>query len=273
MPDEPNFLLGRGERLTKSVGFHSGFGASEPPYQWGGRRAHIVTQLRSLSEYFKKLPAAACPLDQVVSIVELHPQYYSRSAFPEALLRASGLRLVGSMPTMIKPRAGRGSVDDEGAPSTAMFLAGTRRAYDNVLTATSRLTPDDPLTLEWLKIESLQPQTEEQRIGGPISTQTATLEIVLHFDALIDYRWEDQFIEFATEAGVELDPVLQYQSRGLWFLAARGNVAAAKRMAHFSFVRSVRPMPKMRVIDTPHVLRMVRGGTSVTVPAEEAILQ
>jgi hypothetical protein len=132
-----------------------------------------------------------------------------------------------------------------------------------------RINGGDPLASEWMKIERLEPQTEAQRIAGPIADHVSELEVVMHFDAQADYEWEEQFLEYAVDAGIELDQDLQYQSRGLWFLAARGNDAAAKRLARFSFVRSVRPMPK--IIEAPHMLRMTRGTISVTLPTENAL--
>lgn len=271
MAGEPKFLLGRGEKLTKSVPFHSGFGPALPPYAWNVQRTHLHKQLSAQQEYLAHLPAAACPRDQVVSVMTLHPQYYSRSAFPEHLLDKTKLRFVGSRPVQVQPRAGRGSGDRNGTPSTAMFVAGTRSAFATLLRTTESLNEADPLAQDLMKIETIEPLTEAARLAEPIEKQAAPLEIVMHFDAQADFDWENQFLQFAESAGVQVQRDLEYQTRGLWFLAARGSRAAATKLAQFSFVRTIRPMPRMRVVDAPQTLRAARGSVSIVLPSEDAI--
>ena len=271
MADDLKFLFGRGEKLTNSVPFHSGFGPTPPPYEWSGQRFHLCEQLGKQQEYLDRLPATACPGDQVVSVMTLHPQYYSRSAFPQRLLDDATLRLIGSRPVQVQPRAGRGSDNPSGAPSTAMFVAGSRAAFKTLLESAEHLSAADPLAIELMKIEAIGPLTEAARLAGPIAKETTPLEVVMHFDVQTDFDWEDQFLRFAESAGVQVQRDLQFQTRGLWFLAARGDQAAAKKLAQFSFVRTIRPMPRMRVVDAPQTLRSARGSVSVVLPSEDAI--
>lgn len=271
MADEPKFLLGRGEKLTKTVPFRAGFGPSAPPYPWSAQRDHLRQQLSVQQDYFDNLPAGACPSDQVVSLVTLHPQYYSRSAFPKALLDVSDLRLIGSKPVQVRPRAGRGSDEEEGLASTAMFVAGRRSSFTSLRRIASQLGEGDTLAVDLMKLETIEPLTESARLAAPLVEQESALEIVAHFDAQLDFEWEDQFLRYALDAGVKVQPDLQYQSRGLWFLAARAGRDAAERLARFSFVRTIRPMPEMRVVDAPQALRSMRGAVPVLLPGEDAV--
>ena len=271
MASEPKFLLGRGETLNRESRYRGGANDSQPPYDWGIQRAHILPEMEMQQRVFQKLPSEACPGDRVVSAVTLHPQYYSRSAFPTELVGSMGLRLVGSKPMMVKPREGRGSTKEGGIPSTTLFLAGRRSQFQNLLASASTGDAEDPLIQDLLKIESLGAVQARDRLMGKLTRTPELVEIVLHHDAELDVDWEEAFFEFALTSGVELDPTREYQSRGLWFMPALANADAAARLAEFAFVRAIRPMPKLRPLKRPQMLRAMDAASHVALPSEEAL--
>ncbi len=271
MAKEPNFLLGRGERLTKGVPYHSGFGTSPPPYSWDEQRLYLQKQISDQQAYMENLPTDACPDDQVVSQLTLHPQYYSRSAFPEKMLANTQLRFIGSKPAIVRPRAGRGSELQAGVTTTTMFIAGKRSAFKALSRSIRSVNEGDQLAIELQKIETIRPMTERTRIAGKIPSRDVPLELVIHFDVDVDLDWEDEFFDFARQSGVKINSKLQYQTRGLWFMAAHGNHEAVNQLAKFSFVRTVRPMPVMRTVDIPHRMRSVRASASIMLPEEDAV--
>lgn len=271
MANEPKFLLGRGETLNRESRYRSGPNDSSPPYTWDVQRRSLLPQLEMQLRTFQGLPEQACPGDRVVSAVTLHPQYYSRSAFPSELVGHMGLRLVGSKPTLVKPREGRGSNREGGIPSTMLFLTGQRTQFRRLLEIAKDVDPETPLAMDLLKVEALAAVEPQDRLMGAIGASRELLEVVLHHDAEIDVDWESDFFHFADACGVEIDKGHEYQSRGLWFLPAVANADAAERLADFAFVRAIRPMPKLRPLKRPQVLRSAHSGPRVALPGEEAL--
>src|SRR5882724_9776987 len=104
MPRENNFLLGNGEKLTSKVRVPSGGGEKAPAYSFSAARRHARTALEAVLTDLRSLPPAACPDDQGVALMTMHPRYISKSDFPETLLASVGLRAIGSRPRSITPR-------------------------------------------------------------------------------------------------------------------------------------------------------------------------
>ncbi|REE86347.1 S8 family peptidase [Cupriavidus plantarum] len=267
-----NFILGRGDSLTLPVAYQNRDGRSEPPYTWDAQRAYLTPLLKKQAEDMARLPSEACPEDQAVSVITLHPQYLSRSAFPDKLLREFNLRLIGSKPVKVRPRAGRGSDSADGAASTALFVAGTRTAFKNLAAGAPKVASEDKAFADLLKLENVAVLTSADRIMGKIASERAeALEVVVHFDSFTDFEWEAELLQYAKDVGVTLDPDRNYQTRGLLFLPGFGDARAAKRLAQFSFVRAIRPMPKLRVLEKPAVLRAATRASHVFLPSETAI--
>ncbi|NHF65284.1 S8 family peptidase [Xanthomonas hortorum] len=267
MAEQPKFLLGQGETLTSPSEFRSGPSDAQAPYSIQVQRTHLRPMFEAQAEGFQALPEAACPGGNVVSMVTLHPSYYSRSNFPDELLREAGLRFVGSMPTFVKPRNGRGHDLAGGAASTVLFVAGTKQSFQHLARRVQTLQEDDPIAADILKIEAIHPQTRQERIQADLAKNESNLEVVVHYDPLQDYVWEEQFGQYAQACGLKLGKKT-YQSRGLWFISARGTSAAAKRLADFSFVRAIRPMPVLRPVDAPKLMRAAKPISRIILPFE-----
>ncbi|SMF08504.1 S8 family peptidase [Pseudogulbenkiania subflava] len=269
MSEKVNFILGRGESLALPVAYQNRDGRSAAPYSWEEQKDYLLPLLQAQTEAMDELRAEVCPGDQAVSKFTLHPQYYSRSAFPEKLLHDFGLRLVGSKPVKVKPRAGRGSDTADGAPSTAIFVAGPRTAFKNFALAANNMTLEHRGVEDLIKLENVELMSSHDRLMGTIEPNSAQeLEIVVHFDSYADFEWEQAFFDFAKKVGVQVDAAHNYQTRGLLFLPATGNAEAAQQLAEFSFIRAIRPMPKFRFLEKPAVIRAATRASHVYLPTE-----
>src|SRR5262249_32424169 len=126
---KPNFLLAKGERLTKDVIIKIGGQPKEAPYTFAEARARLKPMLADVAHRLDTLPAAACPDDSAVASVTLNPEYVAKSYFPSDLLRSVGLTSVGSRPKRVTPqKRSRGREPGE-TITTEMFLIGTRTAF------------------------------------------------------------------------------------------------------------------------------------------------
>lgn len=269
------FMLGRGERLTETIPYIGGPSAPVYPYtpEEVGRR--LSRNLREQIDLVRELNTRFCPNDQVVSEFTVHPSYISRSHFPESLLRRFGLRLLGSKPIQIQPDKGKGSDIAGGAISTSLFVAGTKSSFEALTdtVAEGSVLQDGVLedfAIDLLKIEKISHFSAAKKVFGEISNRKQMLEMILHFDSLQDGSWEDDFFSLSQELGLELDIGSDYQSRGLLFIPAEGTKEQVEEIANYSFVRAIRPMPKLRVIATPRVLRS-QPRIDVELPTENAL--
>src|SRR4051794_5728155 len=102
MPD-PRFFLGHGERLTSRVAAPGGGGPTELPYTFHHAVSRLAPMVNAAALELDVLPAVACPGDEAVGVLTLHPQWIAKSYHPQQLLDEYGLRQVGSRPTTIAP--------------------------------------------------------------------------------------------------------------------------------------------------------------------------
>jgi hypothetical protein len=75
MPSHTNYLIGYGEHLTDSVPPPPGGAPKLPPYTFALAKERLAPMLRETSRELARLPAVACPDDQAVAVLTLHPQY------------------------------------------------------------------------------------------------------------------------------------------------------------------------------------------------------
>ncbi len=264
------FLLGRGEKLAEKIDYRGGFGDSPAPYTVNEQKQYIGKQLKHLFGKIESLPEAACPHGQVVSQFTLNPQYISRSAFPESLFKQFELRLIGSRPIKVQPRKGRGADVEGGVASTKLYVAATKNALSAFHDTLETIDEGASVAEDLLKLERIDFFDPAERLLGKIPRKPADLEVVVHFDSLLDADWEEDFYRFAQQVGIEIDDEHSFQSRGLLFLPATGGAREAKELADFTFVRAIRPMPKLRIIDRPSILRS-NVAINAQLPSEPAV--
>lgn len=257
MTDKTRFLLGYGQKLD-AVKYVGGSGESPPPYSMQEQQQRLAPQLLELDALAAELPTDAVPGGNIVAIVRLHPSALSRSAFPDLLLRHSGLRMLGSRPTRHRPEAGRGHDAPEGLPVTDLFVAGSRddfRSTLSLLLDRQRFAPKDGLAQDFLAIEQLRLMEPADRVKEGISKKVDELEVILHYNATQDRQWRQHFTRYAKSVGVSIDAGLEFQRNDLLFMTASATREAAEHLAQFTFLRAVRPLPAPRPLEKPTVLR------------------
>jgi hypothetical protein len=253
------YLLGFTQTLkrAKFVSYPGG----DPPYSLEKQRERLLPQLQTLTTSAAQISVEATADGQVVAVVQMNPQALSRSAFPEALLKRADWRLLGSRSARVRPDAGRGADRDEKTLTTELFIAATPSKLADalpLLMANERLIEDDPVANDFRNLEAIRLMSQDDRMKPGISNQPDDLELVLHYDAQIDSDWHDRFTAFAQKVGVKLDPGLEIASRGLLFMTATATLEAANKLARFTFLRAVRPLPEPRPLEQPHLLRAAK---------------
>lgn len=122
---ERNLLLGNGHVLTKKEPLPKGRDGKRYPYTLEEVREHLNPEIDTLLSRFRSLDDAAKPRGESVFNLTLHPAFLGKSYFPEGLLRATGLRDVGSRQVIIRPRKAARQCDQNKDLVTAqLFVSG-----------------------------------------------------------------------------------------------------------------------------------------------------
>lgn len=245
-----NFLLGRGERLTKDVIVRSGGGPKEAPYSFGEARRRLTPMISETVQKIENLPDDACPNDRAIISLTLNPEYIAKSYFPFELMRDVGMEVVGSRPARVKPEKRSRNRPPVETISTQLFARATRsalRSWENAL-------PDWPATSgrekELPSIEEISAPIPSSKIKGVLpETGTFPLEIVLHAGELEgEMVLLDQFGDFLEARGIERNFGRRFYAKGLCFLELDAESERAEEIAVFSSVRALRKMPELRVL-------------------------
>ncbi len=100
-----NYLLGRAERLVRKIDPPPINPKKAHPYSFEEALARVVPKMDTAAKALAKLPKAACPHDEAVALLTLHPAYLAKSYFPANLLDEANLRSVGSRQRILSPEA------------------------------------------------------------------------------------------------------------------------------------------------------------------------
>ena len=176
MEGKERFLFGRGEKLADHVPYKGGFDNSLPPYSLSEQVERLDSMLETLEKDFKEIPKDALADGNAVAALTLHPKYVARSGFPEYLLNAFSLRLVGSKPQKSKPDAGRGSDKEEGVASTTLYVAGELKSFSKFRKSLSGIEEGSKLSKEIVKVERLEVFRAEDRLLGEFDKEENNLE-------------------------------------------------------------------------------------------------
>src|ERR1700723_2890444 len=103
MADPKNYLLGYGERLTAAIDPPRRRPEKANAYTFAESKVRLAPRIREVATEIMELPAAACPHNESIVAVTIHPSYLAKSYFPSGLFDTIGVKAVGSRPRQIIP--------------------------------------------------------------------------------------------------------------------------------------------------------------------------
>ncbi len=246
MPEKTNYLLGYGERLTEQIVASKGGGEKTHPYTFSEARTRLTPRVTEVSLSLDTLPPAACPRDEAVAAITLHPTYLAKSYFPSELFNAVGLDVVGSKPKIVRPEKWAPKKKQKEAVSTELFVAGQRRRFREWATELPRWDESHRGSDDLFKIEDFRFVTTEERVKPILSNDTnPLLEIVLHVPQGQDWILEG-FERYLRSFDIIPDLNRRISVEGLCFLPLRIRRNVINEVAKFSFLRVAREMPRLR---------------------------
>lgn len=251
MAERKNFLLGYGERLTAKIKAPGGGGPKSHPYTFQEAQARLMPKLDNLVKDIGNLPDLACPNEQIVAVLTLHPSYMAKSYFPQELLGAVGLRHVGSRRRSVTPEKWGKKRHKDVAVTTELFVSGPRRYFEDWAKYLANWTEQTRGASELIELEDIYYQPSEERIR-PITGDgdQPLFEVVLHASALPESQFIiSGFARYLAKLGIKADLDRRIHVGGLCFLPIRTTEEKVSQLAEFSFLRVAREMPKLRVVE------------------------
>jgi hypothetical protein len=252
MAEIRNYLLGFGERLTERIDPVKRPMKKADAYKFDEARDRLVPKIRTVVRELDMLPALACPHDECVAAVTLHPAYIAKSFFPAGLFRAVGLEPVGSKPRQIVPDKGAKKPTPEQkkegfqppSPTADLFVVGKRQAFRRWSQTVGNWQETREGAAELVRVEDVRFVDPDERIKPMRSKSDAPLlEVVLH-------RSDDHVLEGFRDYMKSLDVPVRLDDRievqGLCFLPVKVPTAVHHQMAQFGFLRVAREMPRLR---------------------------
>ena len=248
MPDDPKFLLGFGERLTEPIPYPQRPMDKKVPYSVTAARDRLVPMVASTVAVLDSLPDNACPQDEAVAVLTLHPEFLAKTYYPGALLRELKLETIGSRPVAVKPEKTTRVKAREEEPSTQLFVAGPREAFRVWSTELASWTEGRRGSEDLTKVESfLAPSAADKLKAMPEEEKRPLLEVALHATPQAGYVLQG-FRDYASWLGAEADFGRRFYAGGLCFLPVRADADKVEELTKFSFLRVARPMPRIRVL-------------------------
>ena len=196
------------------------------------------------------LPLEACPQDQAVISLTLHPEYIAKSYFPEVLLQDVGMDVVGSRPRYTMPQKHSRSGSAVETVTTELFAKGARSAIRAWSESLPQWQADHRSANDLISIENVSAPNPHDKIKGALpNLGRIALEIVLHVSELEAQTYMLQAFT-AYLVGRDIPPNFgrRFFAKGLCFLELDAPGVRANDIAAFTAVRAIRQMPALRVL-------------------------
>lgn len=240
-----NYLIGRGELLTEPVERPLIRPTKSHPYTPKEAQDRLAPQLVRAVAAMENQDTVA-PDGVHVARFALHPAYIAKSYFPAQLLRRTGLEAVGSRDRPIRPEKHTTQDWEERDFTTSeIFVAGTHASFKK-LSAVLSSSSEVPQSLEEIReIEEISTFEAPDKVRDG-DTRHGAYELVLHLPSpSLTPHNRANFLRLAEELDVQIAEELALEVRGLWFLPAVGTAESIQKIARYSTVRVVRPMPDL----------------------------
>lgn len=237
-----NFLIGLGETLRADAEINPGGGDKRHPYTFDQARERLAQPIKETMDAIDQLPAAACPGDEAVVAITLHPAYLAKSYHPSNLLRSLNLRQVGSRQAIVYDDDD--ILEDRAKISSELFVAGSR----DDLKRLSRIRSTSAQTLkdDFRKLETIRAPGVERLRGTGLRGSRIPLEVVIHVgeDMTSEVSVMNGFEEWCELiSGVSIEN--ERQVGALSFVNVYADESSLDELVRFSFLRLARRMPKL----------------------------
>ncbi len=245
-----NFLLGRGELLTGSIDKVTSGGKKTPPYDFETTLRRVSKMLEEVSQDFSNLSDDAFPEGKAVIQFTMHPRYISKSDYPNELLKQAGMKAIGGKSVFVEPEQWGVMDHPTGSVTDAWYVSIPKKSLSNLTERIRNLEPDNTFAYQLQTIESIKAPTHKDKIKTSCESEDSTLfEAVLHSDGSKEVV--DAFYDFLESRGSSPIKTRVRFTGGVVFIPLESNCENIDALADFSFLRAIRPMPRIRIFRPP----------------------
>jgi len=245
MESKRNFLLANGEKLTQTIEPPGGGGPKSHPYLFEEAVSRLAAKATKLAIDVASLPSQACPNDEAVAILTLHPSYLAKSYFPDSLLAYHNFRSVGSRSRIITPEKWTKKAPVEPSQTIDLFVAARRKDFLEFCNNISGLKYTS-ISNEIREIEDIRYFKPFERVKSfKHDRGHVKLEIVLHANNENKYI-VDSFKRYIDSLGAEIYLDRSVEAKGLLFIPGVSLFDIVKDIEKFSYLRVIREMPSLR---------------------------
>ncbi len=272
MAGERNFLLGHGERLVERVTPSTGGTTPVLPYTAEEARQRLLPQLQTAVETFDSLPDEACPSGKTVGLVTLHPQWIAKSYHPADFLRDNGLSYIGSRGAKVTPEKWTRQGEPVELDTTELFVSGQRESFSQLaerLESSSAFPEGSALQ----RVEAFRAPIASDKQRGVMSLPPASsiFEVGLHIPSVDRDAIVRSFQRWARACGASADLARSIPVSGLIFMPVAVQPDELDELSRFSFLRVIRPMPKLRTLHPVERSLSVGDLPPIEVPEEPVV--
>ncbi|HBQ2036169.1 TPA: S8 family peptidase [Klebsiella pneumoniae] len=247
MSDKKNYIIGKAEELTSLTPPPKINPNVDPIYTFTEVIRRLEPQFEITTQQLNALSSDVCPRDFAVSAITLHPSYIAKGHFPRTLFREMGVRSLGSKGIEVLPDKWTRVGPPKKSPTTKIFIAGKRERLTEFSENLRSLSEDSPGASDLFRVWSIEKVDERDKIKENPNAFEGYWEVGLQLIPGGNSEFiKSSFISYASELGFELKENMAIEVSNLWFLPIAGEERFLERLAAFSFVRVVRPLPAMR---------------------------
>lgn len=258
----PRFLIGSGERLTEPAKFVTGPKPDkQTAYTLGEAAVRLAPRVGKTVRSIKALPDIARPQGEAIALVTLHPEFLAKTLFPGSLFAAVGIRAVGSRARRISPDKWSPTHKPGAAEAETieLYVAGTVESFERWSVGLEhgseylRGFDELPRIEDVRPIESLD---QSSRIRLPKETgSTVLLEAAIHVPDEGGDVVLTAFKNYAATLGAKIMQEVGVVVPGLAFAPVQISRGQVAKLAQFSFLRSLRPVIKLRPLPAQRLTR------------------
>lgn len=269
----PHFLIGSGERMTEETKYVTGPKPPKSlPYTPAAAAERLQPRVAKTIRAVNALPDNARPNGEAVAMVTMHPEFLAKTLFPASLFGAVGIRAIGSRARRIIPEQWSESPKKKQrrsneAETIELYVAGSPEDFERWGSGLSmgseylRGFDELPRIEDVRPLEALDPSG---RIRLPEEDGAMLLlEAAIHVPEDNVERILAAFRNFASTLAEIMDDVA-LDVPGIIFVPVRIARSNINKLAQFAFLRSLRPVAKLRALPTPRLTRSM--GSAFTLP-------
>jgi hypothetical protein len=238
-----SLLIGQGEKLFQDGDWPSSRGGKPNPYLISQQQSILTPVLNELALTAGMSKLDVAPRGEIAVKIAIHPEFLAKSYFPTSLLKASGLRLIGSRAEDITPREMVYGKPSKRLPSAVLIVAGTEANINKAASLLNSNKTSNAIKEDFCRIESIAPfLPKDRKLGLDMVHFNGWLEVVLHA-TLGDDDIKQAFFETVHGKGGEVNLERARSIGGLTFMPAY-----APTESSFEFIRGIENFTHLRML-------------------------